>query len=64
MCSELHLRIQDTFNEYGVQIMSPNYEADRDIPTFVPRERWYAAPATPPGNGERSIKRNTTAELE
>ena len=25
---QLHANIQDLFNEYGVQIMSPNYEAD------------------------------------
>jgi small-conductance mechanosensitive channel len=46
--SELHQNIQDAFNEYGVQIMSPNYEADRDVPTFVPKERWYEPPAKPP----------------
>jgi small-conductance mechanosensitive channel len=51
--SELHANIQDAFNEYGVQIMSPNYEADRDVPTYVPKERWYSAPAKPPGNGDR-----------
>ncbi|MRR58468.1 MAG: mechanosensitive ion channel [Deltaproteobacteria bacterium] len=43
--SGLHQNIQDCFNEYGVQIMSPNYEADREVPTFVPKERWFAAPA-------------------
>ena len=43
--SDLHQNIQDAFNEYGVQIMSPNYIADRAAPTFVPKERWYAAPA-------------------
>ncbi len=42
--SKLHANIQDAFNEYGVQIMSPNYEADREHPTWVPRERWNAAP--------------------
>jgi small-conductance mechanosensitive channel len=47
--SELHKNIQDAFNEFGVQIMSPNYEADRPGPTLVPKERWYAAPAKPPG---------------
>ncbi len=49
--SELHQNIQDAFNEYGVQIMSPNYEADRDKPTFVPKDQWYAAPARKPGEG-------------
>jgi small-conductance mechanosensitive channel len=40
--------IQDAFNEHGVQIMSPNYEADPPQPAIVPRDQWYAAPATPP----------------
>jgi len=44
----LHANIQDVFNEYGVQIMSPNYEADPPAPQVVPRESWYAAPAVPP----------------
>ena len=43
--SELHQNIQDVFNEYGVQIMSPAYESDPDTQKFVPKERWYAAPA-------------------
>ena len=38
----------DAFNEYGVQIMSPNYEADSDAPKIVPRDKWFAAPAAPP----------------
>jgi small-conductance mechanosensitive channel len=41
----LHANIQDAFNEYGVQIMSPNYEADPSGPKVVTRDRWYAAPA-------------------
>ena len=45
--SELHHNILDVFNEYGVQIMSPNYEADRAEPAIVPKERWYAPPAEP-----------------
>jgi small-conductance mechanosensitive channel len=43
----LHANIQDAFNEHGVQIMSPNYEADPSAPKIVPRSQWYAAPATP-----------------
>jgi len=46
--SELHKNIQDAFNEYGVQIMSPAYETDPDRPKFVPKDRWYASPAKPP----------------
>jgi small-conductance mechanosensitive channel len=44
----LHANIQDVFNEYGVQIMSPNYEADPPAPQVVPPESWYPAPAAPP----------------
>lgn len=46
--NRLHAHIQDAFNEYGVQIMSPNYEADPAAPKTVPRSRWYAAPADNP----------------
>ena len=41
----LRANIQDAFNEVGVQIMSPNYEADPSTPKVVPREKWYATPA-------------------
>jgi len=44
----LHANIQDAFNEYGVQIMSPNYEADPSERKTVPPSQWYAAPAGPP----------------
>jgi small-conductance mechanosensitive channel len=47
----LHGNIQDAFNEYGVQIMSPNYEADPEGPKMVPKSRWYSAPAVADGNG-------------
>jgi small-conductance mechanosensitive channel len=43
----LHANIQDVFNEHGVQIMSPRYEADPVEPKVVPREQWFQAPATP-----------------
>jgi len=43
---ELHAHIQDVFNENGVQIMSPNYEADPAQPKMVPRAEWYRPPAT------------------
>jgi len=45
--SELHANIQDTFNEYGVQIMSPNFEAQPEKNVIVPKEKWYAQPAAP-----------------
>jgi small-conductance mechanosensitive channel len=43
----LHANIQDLFNEYGVQIMSPNYVLDPAAPKVVPRQQWFAAPACP-----------------
>jgi small-conductance mechanosensitive channel len=48
----LHANIQDAFNEYGVQIMSPGYEADPDAPKIVPPSRWYAAPAAPAASAD------------
>jgi len=45
--SELNANIQDAFNEHGVQIMSPNYEADPAAPKIVPREKWFEPPAAP-----------------
>jgi small-conductance mechanosensitive channel len=49
--TDLHANIQDQFNEYGVQIMSPNFRSQPDQPVLSPRETWYAAPAQgPAGN--------------
>lgn len=45
--SDLHGHIQDVFNEYGVQIMSPNFEAQPEQKVWVPEAQWYAAPAEP-----------------
>ena len=55
--SALHANIQDVFNEYGVQIMSPHYLGDPAAAKVVPREAWHAAPARPadelaPGRAE------------
>lgn len=44
----LHANIQDVFNEYGVQIMSPHYLGDPAQEKWVPRARWYTAPAREP----------------
>jgi small-conductance mechanosensitive channel len=46
--SNLHQNILDVFNEHGVQIMTPAYEGDPEIPKVVPQDKWYAPPATPP----------------
>ena len=50
--SLLHANIQDLFNQYGVQIMSPNYRGDPASPKLVPPDQWYAAPAKPPASTE------------
>jgi small-conductance mechanosensitive channel len=43
--NDLHANIQDMFNEYGVQIMSPNYVLDPAAPKVVAKKDWFAAPA-------------------
>jgi small-conductance mechanosensitive channel len=49
----LHANIQDLFNEYGVQIMSPNYVVDPAAPKVVERKNWFAAPASPDPKGSK-----------
>jgi len=44
--STLHANIQDVFNEYNVQIMSPHYRADPEKEKLVPKEGWFRAPAS------------------
>jgi small-conductance mechanosensitive channel len=46
--SALHAAIQDEFNTYGVQIMSPNFYEQPAQPLVVPPVRWYEAPAHQP----------------
>ncbi|QZA77751.1 mechanosensitive ion channel family protein [Deefgea tanakiae] len=43
--NDLHGKVQDVFNTYGVQIMSPNYIADPASDKLVPVDKWYPAPA-------------------
>ena len=43
--SELHAQIQDAFNEFGAQIMSPYFESQPEKKIVVPRAEWHAAPA-------------------
>ncbi|QKJ66430.1 mechanosensitive ion channel family protein [Deefgea piscis] len=42
---DLNGKVQDVFNTYGIQIMSPNYRADPEQEKLVPVEQWYRAPA-------------------
>ncbi|PLX47915.1 MAG: mechanosensitive ion channel protein MscS [Desulfobulbaceae bacterium] len=43
--SALHRNVLDVFNEYNVQIMTPNYERDTEQPKVVPPDQWYTPPA-------------------
>lgn len=43
--TELHRNIQDVFNEYEIQIMTPSYIADTPEPKIVPKDKWYTEPA-------------------
>lgn len=52
LLSLLHANIQDVFNEYGVQIMSPHYLGDPEQEKRVPRDKWYTAPARTPDDRE------------
>lgn len=49
----LNANVIDTFNEYGVQIMSPHYLGDPSVAKVVPRSAWHAAPAAPPSPREK-----------
>jgi small-conductance mechanosensitive channel len=41
----LHQNILDVFNEHGIQIMTPAYEGDPEVPKVVPKDQWFAKPA-------------------
>jgi small-conductance mechanosensitive channel len=65
--SELHAQIQDAFNEYGTQIMSPHFESQPEKPVLVRKSQWYAPPATPPaatGDGDEPGFRSWTWHKE
>ncbi|ADU71662.1 mechanosensitive ion channel family protein [Pantoea sp. At-9b] len=46
--TELHSHIQDVFNEFGVQIMSPNFIAQPEGTVGVKPENWFPPPARKP----------------
>jgi hypothetical protein len=46
--SELHAQMQDAFNEFGAQIISPHFESQPDKKIFLPKTEWHAAPASAP----------------
>ncbi|MCI0660520.1 MAG: mechanosensitive ion channel family protein [Acidobacteria bacterium] len=56
--SELHAQIQDAFNEFGVQIMSPHFERQPSGRVFVPKSQWFTEPAEGAAN---SVQRKTAS---
>jgi small-conductance mechanosensitive channel len=46
--ADLHRNVLDVFNEYGVQIMTPAYEGDPEVPKVVPQDKWFVTPARAP----------------
>ncbi len=53
--SELHQRIQDSFNAAGVEIMSPSYAAVRDGNRMAIPDDYLPASYTPPAFGVRAL---------
>ncbi|MGH9836807.1 MAG: mechanosensitive ion channel domain-containing protein [Blastocatellia bacterium] len=49
--SRLHAEVQDAFNEYGVQIMSPSFESQPEQRVIIPKTKWFAPPAEAPKSG-------------
>jgi small-conductance mechanosensitive channel len=45
--SNLHSNIQDAFNEFGVQIMSPHYMVQPERSVVIPRSKWHQSPSAP-----------------
>jgi small-conductance mechanosensitive channel len=58
--ADLHRNILDTFNENGVQIMTPAYEGDPAEPKIVPPKDWYTG--VTPGPGREPAVRPTEAK--
>jgi small-conductance mechanosensitive channel len=54
--SALHANIQDAFNEYGVQIMSPHFVLQPREAVVVPPSNWHSAPAVPENEQTSSDK--------
>jgi small-conductance mechanosensitive channel len=57
--SALHENIQDAFNRYGVQIMSPHFRDQPESPLTIPPEHWYRAPAQAPGEANATTPSQT-----
>jgi small-conductance mechanosensitive channel len=53
--TELHRNVLDIFNEYGVQIMTPAYEGDPEVPKVVPPDKWFVTPARAPSTQNMKV---------
>ena len=53
--ADLHRNVLDVFNEYGVQIMTPAYEGDPEVPKVVPQDKWFDTPARAPGTQNMKV---------
>jgi small-conductance mechanosensitive channel len=53
--SILHANIQDAFNEFGVQIMSPHFMVQPDNTVGVPASKWYSPPAITKAEGSEVL---------
>ncbi len=53
--SALHANIQDAFNEFGVQILSPHFMMQPDKIAVVPPGNWYAPPAREPAGASQAV---------
>jgi small-conductance mechanosensitive channel len=58
--SELHAQIQDAFNEFGAQIMSPHFESQPEKKIIVPKTDWHAAPAAAPRVPDEISRKQTS----
>ena len=61
--SNLHAQIQDAFNEYGVQIMSPHFMMQPETAVVVPSSTWHSPPAiASPVESRTQLKTQQEAE--
>ena len=60
--SELHMHIQDAFNENGVQIMSPHFEGQPHEKVYVPKSQWFSKPPDASGESMGPSKHSSDAD--
>lgn len=58
--SELHAQIQDVFNEFGVQIMSPHFQRQPAEKVWVDKQAWYPPPAARPTGSATASENSQT----